>query len=160
MRTGKGISPVLKILIYAAACVFVAFIVAIAIPRIVGARLSRASNACVNNLRQIDSAKQQWALENRKPPGAILVPADLALYFGNNQLPICPQGGNYTMGRVGEDPSCSASDADWPNSHSLNGPPGGWWHEFKMAYANLFNGRAFSGPYKQRLEQAGRAPNK
>jgi len=38
----------------------------IAIPNFIRARNTPARNACVNNLRQINGAKQQWALENQK----------------------------------------------------------------------------------------------
>ena len=40
--------------------------VALSIPNYVGVRRISPMNACINNLRQIDSAKQQWALENHK----------------------------------------------------------------------------------------------
>ena len=39
---------------------------AIAIPNFVKARATSQQNACINNLRQIDAAKQQWALEKGK----------------------------------------------------------------------------------------------
>ncbi len=39
-----------------------------------------AANACINNLRQIDGAKQQWALENRKTVGSLPTAAELAQY--------------------------------------------------------------------------------
>src|SRR5438477_12065760 len=44
----------------------IGLLAAIAIPNFVRARTTSQRNACINNLRQIDGAKQQWALENHK----------------------------------------------------------------------------------------------
>jgi chromosome segregation ATPase len=64
-------------------------------------------NACINNLRQIDAAKQQWALENNKTAAAVPTVQDLLPYFKNGIFPVCPSGGTYTIGAVGEAPTCS-----------------------------------------------------
>jgi membrane protein involved in colicin uptake len=67
-------------------------------------------NACINNLRLIDSAKQQWALENKKQATDTPVWDDLRPYLGhgpNGEMPSCPDGGSYTIGTVGEKPTCS-----------------------------------------------------
>jgi hypothetical protein len=64
-------------------------------------------NACINNLRQIDGAKQQWALEHGKTVGALLTPADLLPYLKSNALPSCPGGGVYNLNPVGIAPICS-----------------------------------------------------
>src|ERR1039458_8348824 len=47
----------------------VPMMLAIAIPNFVKARDVSMMNACINNLRQIDAAKQQWALESGKKTG-------------------------------------------------------------------------------------------
>ena len=73
-------------------------------------RQSRAAaeqNACINNLRQIDAAKQQWALENNKPAIATPTATDLLPYFKDGVFPVCPTGATYTIGTVGELPACS-----------------------------------------------------
>ena len=67
-------------------------------------------NACVNNLRQIDGAKNEWALENGKTNGTVATEDDIKPYIkldANGNLPKCPQGGTYTIGKVGEPPTCS-----------------------------------------------------
>ncbi len=64
-------------------------------------------NACINNLRQIDAAKQQWALENDKTADAIPSAQDLLPYFSNLVFPVCPSGGTYTINAVGVLPTCS-----------------------------------------------------
>jgi regulator of replication initiation timing len=64
-------------------------------------------NACINNLRQIDAAKQLWALENDKTADAIPTARDLMPFFKDGVFPVCPSGGAYTIGAVGEVPACS-----------------------------------------------------
>jgi hypothetical protein len=64
-------------------------------------------NACINNLRQIDLAKNAWALENGKTAAAIPTEQDLLPYFKDQNFPICPSGGTYTIGAVGVPPTCS-----------------------------------------------------
>jgi len=69
-----------------------------------------ARNACINNLRQIDAAKNQWALENGKTVTAVPTAADIAPYIklnANGNIPGCPAGGTYTIGAVGVSPVCS-----------------------------------------------------
>ncbi len=71
-------------------------------------------NACINNLRQIDAAKQQWALEKSKTAEAVPAAQDLLPYFPDGNFPVCPSGGTYTINAVGELPSCSFSGHDLP----------------------------------------------
>jgi hypothetical protein len=63
--------------------------------------------ACMNNLRQIDGAKQQFALEAQKQPGALVSNQDLAPYFPNKAIPACPAGGVYTLNPIGLNPICN-----------------------------------------------------
>lgn len=65
------------------------------------------ATACMNNLRQIDGAKQQWALENRKTATALPSAQDIARYLPNNTMPACPGGGAYTINTVGAPAVCS-----------------------------------------------------
>jgi len=71
---------------------------------------ARQRNACINNLRQIDAAKNEWALEKGKSNGTTVTEADLKPYIrldAQGNLPKCPAGGIYTIGKVGENPTCS-----------------------------------------------------
>ena len=65
---------------------------------------------CINNLRLIDGAVQQWALESGKKDTnaySLSDPALLALLKGS-QLPVCPGGGVYAAGKtVADAPKCS-----------------------------------------------------
>jgi hypothetical protein len=62
-------------------------------------------NSCVNNLRQLDGAKQQWELENHRTTNDVPTLTDLRTYVARPR--VCPQGGTYIPGRVGELPTCS-----------------------------------------------------
>lgn len=66
-----------------------------------------AQNRCINNLRQLDAAKQQWALENNKTADAVPQPQEIAVFIKDGQLPLCPAGGIYTLNAVGQPPVCS-----------------------------------------------------
>ena len=85
---------------------------AIAIPNFVKARTTSQLNACINNLRQIDAAKQQWALEKGKKATDTPTKEDLLPYLRG--WPVCPQGGTYTIGAVGEPPTCSIPNHKLP----------------------------------------------
>jgi hypothetical protein len=95
----------------AAAVVPVGVLSAIAIPNFIKARQTSQVNACLNNLRQIDGAKQQWALENGKHASDVPTEADLKVYLGRGTagvtFPVCPQGGRYTINPVDKNPTCS-----------------------------------------------------
>jgi hypothetical protein len=75
-------------------------------------RSENASMVCINNLRQIDGAKQQWAYETKAPTNAIPSWEDLRRYFGRvptttNVLPQCPRGGTYFIRNSASDPICT-----------------------------------------------------
>ena len=66
-----------------------------------------AINLCINNLRQIDGAKQQWAMENNKPANTLVSAVNITAYLPGNTLPVCPSGGSYTLNAIGTAPACS-----------------------------------------------------
>jgi serine/threonine protein kinase len=71
---------------------------------------------CIGNLRQLDAAKNMWALENKKQKGDLPTIADLLPYLGRNQqFPVCPDGGNYIINPIGEAPTCSIPGHVIPN---------------------------------------------
>jgi prepilin-type N-terminal cleavage/methylation domain-containing protein len=69
----------------------IGLLAAIAIPNFVRARTQSQKNACINNLRQIDGANQQWALENKVAASATVTFASISPYLKNSV--ICPSGG-------------------------------------------------------------------
>ena len=89
----------------------IGLLAAIAIPNFVRARNTAQKNACINNLRQIDGGKQQWALENKKSDTDTPISDDVKVYIKNNRFPNCPASGSYTVGAVNTDPTCSLSAA-------------------------------------------------
>ncbi len=96
----------------------IGLLAAIAIPNFVKARATAQKNACINNLRQIDGAKEQWALEKRKTTGEALdagEEAEVNEYLKGNAKPICPATGVYTYNEIGTNPICSL----FAQGHSL-----------------------------------------
>jgi len=102
----------------------IGLLAAIAIPNFVKARTTSQQNACINNLRLIDSSKQQWALEQRKETTDTPQGTDLQPYLGrgaNGELPACPidpQNSfttSYTPNNVGVSPVCQIL----PSTHVL-----------------------------------------
>ncbi|MDZ4200389.1 MAG: SUMF1/EgtB/PvdO family nonheme iron enzyme [Kiritimatiellia bacterium] len=65
---------------------------------------------CISQLLLIRSAKEQWAMENRKPEGHPATVADLAPFFRGGIFPVCPNGGAYEIGPVGANPTCTQPD--------------------------------------------------
>jgi prepilin-type N-terminal cleavage/methylation domain-containing protein len=87
----------------------IGLLAAIAIPNFVKARETAQTNACINNLRQIDGAKQQWALEAGKSSSDTPTWAEVGAYLkqGASIETSCPAKGTYTIGNVSENPRCS-----------------------------------------------------
>jgi hypothetical protein len=67
-----------------------------------------ARRHCVSNLKLINAAKAQWALENNKASDAVPTTADIARYL--KSVPSCPSGGVHTVGSLNELPKCSVKD--------------------------------------------------
>src|SRR3989475_13218206 len=75
----------------------IGLLAAIAIPNFVRARTQSQMNACINNLRQIDGAIQQWALEQKKDPAATVAFTDISPYLKNSV--ICPRSEERRVGK-------------------------------------------------------------
>ena len=58
----------------------IGLLAAIAIPSFMRARTTAQANACINNLRQIEAAKDQYALENGLTNGAVVLGGDIAAF--------------------------------------------------------------------------------
>jgi prepilin-type N-terminal cleavage/methylation domain-containing protein len=103
----------------------IGLLAAIAIPNFIRARTTSQQNACINNLRQIDGAKQQWALDLKQPPTATPGDTDIQPFLGrgnNGTLPSCPSDStgvfdtSYTVGAVSIPPVCNINTSN----HVLN----------------------------------------
>jgi len=97
----------------------------IAIPNFVRARLKAQQSACINNLRQIDGAKQTWALENKASQSTVPVIANIQPYLGRGTAgtaPTCPADSqntfatSYNLNDLQTAPTCVVV----PDQHKLD----------------------------------------
>jgi prepilin-type N-terminal cleavage/methylation domain-containing protein len=102
----------------------IGILLAIAVPNFIRARESSRAKSCISNLKQIDSAKEQWAMDNKKTSAD--TPADADLYGADKYVktaPACPSSGTYTIAAVGTAPTCSVGNnntaADTSDDHIL-----------------------------------------
>ena len=90
----------------------IGILLAIAVPNFIKARETSRTKSCIANLKQIDAATEQWAMDNKASQGATVPLANLigagstTTYMKNT--PTCPSGGTYTATlTVGTSPTCS-----------------------------------------------------
>ena len=110
----------------------IGLLAAIAIPNFVHARTTAQMNACINNLRQIDAAIQQYALENNLGATAAVTAANITVYLGRGtsgglQNVTCPQdathlfANSYTIVDSSTKPVCQKLPGTTPGvSHFIN----------------------------------------
>jgi len=91
----------------------IGLLAAIAIPNFIQARTQAQMNACINNLRILDAAKQQWAIETNQVATAVPVAANLDGYIkGTTAAVLCPADAaqtfatSYSILAVSTDPLC------------------------------------------------------
>jgi len=78
---------------------------AIAVPNFVMARQYSQLNRIKENLRIIEGAKDQWALENKQSTGALPVATNLVSYMTKNRFPpAAVVGETYRINPVGMSP--------------------------------------------------------
>ena len=102
----------------------IGLLAAIAIPNFIKARKTAQGNACINNLRQIDGAIQQWALELNQGSAATVTSTVLKPFLGRGTVgsfPTCPSGGTYGPNPfvANTAPTCTKADAGPPILHQL-----------------------------------------
>ena len=85
----------------------IGLLAAIAIPSFVKARNTSQQNACINNLRQIDSGKEQAALACKWGDSSPSVTTIVNAYIKGNTTPECPAAGTYTYDDMDANPSCN-----------------------------------------------------
>jgi len=98
----------------------VGVLAALAIPNFVKARTTSCKGACIANLKQIDGAIQQWALENKKKDTDPVDIEGAKNFLKGGVLPTCPSGaGSYAAGKtVADPPTCTFQYRDG-TGHSL-----------------------------------------
>jgi hypothetical protein len=109
--------------------IFVAVLILFGFILVTRARNESHRNSCINNLRLIDSCKQQWALEQRKKATDVPTVTEFWEQFWGGrpkpineaELPCCPNDPaqsfrtSYQIGSVGELPICLIE----PKNHVL-----------------------------------------
>lgn len=76
----------------------------------VWSRESACLNACMNNLRNLESARQAWAIKNgTEDPGARPAATELTAFLPAPRMPVCPNQMDvpYKLTPLGEELSCS-----------------------------------------------------
>jgi competence protein ComGC len=92
----------------------IGLLAAVAIPNFVKARETAQRNACMANLRNIDAAKEIWAVEKNRKPGDVVQDSDLfeaGKYLP--KIPECPKQGSYIINSVGTKPECTVHGTLW-----------------------------------------------
>jgi prepilin-type N-terminal cleavage/methylation domain-containing protein len=100
----------------------IGLLAAIGIPSFAKARDNSRTKACINNLRMIEAAKEQWAMESNADTGDAVVAANLDDYMrGGTAVVICPADStktfatSYTPNVVGTTAVCATT----PGTHTL-----------------------------------------
>ncbi|MFO1514283.1 MAG: type II secretion system protein [Verrucomicrobiota bacterium] len=110
----------------------IGLLAAIAIPNFVRARTTAQLNACINNLRQVDAAIQQWALENNAGSATTVTEANITPYLGrgasgSTASVYCPSdtsktfASSYALTDTGTKPTCKINPGTTPGvNHFIN----------------------------------------
>ena len=97
----------------------IGLLAAIALPSFQRARNEAREKSCINNLRLIEAAKDQYAIENNLSAGDDVGNDEIGAYIKGGR-PTCPAGGDadtYTYGVVDTAPTCG-NDGD---DHEVDG---------------------------------------
>lgn len=88
----------------------IGLLAAIAVPAFGRARTRAWRSTCISNLRQIESAKEQWALENNQNDGATPNQTALQPYIRGTNVWNCPAGGTISIRPIGVSPTCTVTN--------------------------------------------------
>jgi prepilin-type N-terminal cleavage/methylation domain-containing protein len=106
----------------------IGILLAIAVPNFLQAREASRAKACIENLREIDTGKQQWMMDFKSSTFTSyqLTPAStsagiLSTYI--RTVPICPEAGFYTTGSEAQLPICYNTISGTTVTGSINAVP-------------------------------------
>jgi prepilin-type N-terminal cleavage/methylation domain-containing protein len=116
IKHGRFAFTLVEIMIVVA---IIALLAAIAIPNLMRAKTTANTNSCIDNLRMLDAAKQQWALETGATGMTVPAGSSIQPYLGrgNGELPVCPLdthqqfSTSYNMNNCQTSPTCQISPA-------------------------------------------------
>lgn len=106
----------------------IAILAAIAIPNFMTARSKSRANACKANLRQIESAVEQWAMDNTKTDGDSCTMNNLVTTYIKKE-PTCASGGtygdssDYTLAGGAASRTYTAGNTNWDKIFAVGGTP-------------------------------------
>jgi competence protein ComGC len=87
--------------------VLLPLMLAVVVPNFVRAKGKAQEQICRMNQDMLDSAKELWSVENKKAETDTPRPDDVKVCLKDNQLPVCPAGGTYTLNAVNQRSKCS-----------------------------------------------------
>jgi prepilin-type N-terminal cleavage/methylation domain-containing protein len=128
MKTNIKTNPAFTLVEIMIVVAIIGMLAVMAIPNFVKARENAQKNACINNLRQIDGAKQAWALEARVAGNVAPNKDELRPYLGrsgNIDAVYCPADRNgtfdtsYEIREVTTPPTCKPNDSGQVTGHAL-----------------------------------------
>jgi prepilin-type N-terminal cleavage/methylation domain-containing protein len=86
----------------------IGLLTSIAIPNFARARTDTQRKVCIQQLKQIETAKQLWGLETGKTAGDTPTQAEImgpGLFL--KTILTCPAGGTYTINAIGTNATCT-----------------------------------------------------
>jgi len=103
MNIAKSVKRAFTLVEIMIVVLIVGILLAVAVPNFMTARESSNAKACSANLHLIESAKDEYARDNHLKDGMTITHLS---DFAKN-LPECPSGGKYSIGAIGQVPTCS-----------------------------------------------------
>ena len=86
-------------------------LVVLTLPAMVRRSRCNPKDNCITNLKQLDGAIQQWALENKLAETNVPILFEAVKYLKNGVLPTCPDGGSYAAGKtIADAPTCTKAN--------------------------------------------------
>ena len=100
----------------------IGILLAIAVPNFINARTNSRVQACIANLSQIDSAKEQYAMAQGLVNGAAVNDATALVPTYMNAWPTGPITGTYAANNVGTDPTFNGNNSAYYTLHCVTSP--------------------------------------